>query len=179
MIISWLPDALSVLRLVLGPVIALVAAQHNWKLALAFIVVGGLTDWFDGYFASRWSIQTNHGDLMENVCDSVYSVGAIAGLVFAGVWPLLKTALILLPIWLALSAGYLSESGSRWYRFSDGITALYYLGVISVVLAVYGKLAFPGAVKYWPLWVALYVAAAFFSAWKKKARVNKWLDWGR
>ena len=96
---------------------------------------------------------------------------------FTGIWPLWNTVLILVPADLALASGYLSKPGSRWFRFADGMTALFYLGVMSLVAAVYGKFAFPGAVKYWPLWLVLYVLLAAIAAAKKKVRVMKWLNW--
>lgn len=82
-----LPNALSLLRLLLVPVFGwLLAADHDgW--ALLVLVVSGWTDYFDGYLARRWNQMTRIGQLLDPLADRLYILAALLGLALREIIP--------------------------------------------------------------------------------------------
>ena len=70
---NW-PNRLSLLRVGLVPLIVLmiiIGASWSYGVALALFLVGGLTDWADGWMARRYRIVTNFGKFMDPVADKL------------------------------------------------------------------------------------------------------------
>lgn len=69
------PNLLSVLRALAGPlVLGLITSETSWALFLALGVMGAaeLSDIFDGEIARRYGQETDLGELVDPVCDSIY-----------------------------------------------------------------------------------------------------------
>lgn len=77
-----LPNALTLLRLVAAPLIALVfvALPHPWSdgAALVLFVGAAVTDWFDGYLARRWAQVSRLGAMLDPIADKAMVVIAVA-----------------------------------------------------------------------------------------------------
>src|SRR3954470_19658291 len=75
-----LPNQLTIARLVLT-VLFVISLSMDWAYAyttaLALFVVASLTDWFDGYLARRWNLETNFGRLMDPLADKVMMAAAL------------------------------------------------------------------------------------------------------
>lgn len=82
-----LPNALSLLRLLLVPVFAwlIVAGHDGW--ALAVVMVAGWTDYFDGYLARRWNQTTRLGQLLDPAADRLYILATLLGLAWREIVP--------------------------------------------------------------------------------------------
>ena len=91
MSLSWLPNAISLLRIVLvAPTLALIAtAEFGWALAL--FVVAGFSDGLDGYLAVRNGWTSRLGALLDPAADKLLMTGLFVTLAW--------TAQI--PAWLA------------------------------------------------------------------------------
>lgn len=79
------PDALSVFRIVMVPIImALVLADgdlsHNYGIALALFVVTAFTDLFDGYIARRREATTILGAFLDTTADKMLVAGTLLAL---------------------------------------------------------------------------------------------------
>jgi len=72
-------NLLSLSRVILGILFLFVAS--NKFLALFVIIIGGLTDAFDGFFARKYG-KTKHGSLIDAGADRIFSLSIIIGLVF-------------------------------------------------------------------------------------------------
>ena len=73
---NW-PNRLSLLRVGLVPLIVLmiiIGASWSYGVALALFLVGGLTDWADGWMARRYRIVTNFGKFMDPVAGQAAGV---------------------------------------------------------------------------------------------------------
>ncbi|WP_166863980.1 CDP-alcohol phosphatidyltransferase family protein [Salinibacterium sp. ZJ70] len=85
--IVTVPNALSVLRLVLIPVFLglLGASQFGW--ALLVIVVSSLTDFVDGWIARRFDQISRLGQLLDPAVDRLFIFSTLMGLAWIGLLP--------------------------------------------------------------------------------------------
>ncbi len=92
MSLRWLPNAISLLRIILVPPILwlIVNGQFGWALALFF--VAGFSDGVDGYLAVRFDWSTRLGGLLDPAADKLLITGLFVTLAWAG----------LVPAWLAV-----------------------------------------------------------------------------
>ena len=91
MSLSWLPNAISLMRIALvAPIlILLLDGQFGWALAL--FCVAGFSDGLDGYLAMRFGWTTRLGGLLDPTADKLL----VAGLFITMAW------VDLIPVWLA------------------------------------------------------------------------------
>lgn len=86
-----IPNALSVIRLILVPVfLYLLLDRHAYGLAVAILIFGGVSDWADGKIARLMANQSSRlGELLDPLVDRIYMVVVPVGLALAGVvgWP--------------------------------------------------------------------------------------------
>lgn len=92
MSLSWLPNAISLLRIALvAPILLLILdGQFGWALALFFIA--GFSDGLDGYLAVRFSWQSRLGGLLDPAADKLLITGLFVTLAWTGD----------IPVWLAV-----------------------------------------------------------------------------
>jgi cardiolipin synthase len=86
-----LPNALTLLRLVLAPWIAWLLLQRHDALALSLFVVAAVSDLIDGMLARRWQQRTRFGAVADPLADKATGVLVVIVLTLQGS----------LPLWLA------------------------------------------------------------------------------
>jgi cardiolipin synthase len=71
--VSWLniPNALSVVRLALTPVIVLRILAIDFRAALWLLAIAGLTDALDGFVARKFALTTRIGLILDPIADKV------------------------------------------------------------------------------------------------------------
>lgn len=82
-----LPNGLTALRLLLMPLLAILIQKGEGEWALFILIIAGLTDLFDGYFARRFRQESDVGRLMDPVADKVFVCVAIIFLVARAPYP--------------------------------------------------------------------------------------------
>ena len=83
--ILTIPNMLSFFRMALIPVIVWVYCGLEMPLlALAFILLSGLTDIIDGYIARKYHLVTNFGKFMDPLADKLLVCAAMIALVEIG-----------------------------------------------------------------------------------------------
>lgn len=99
---SWnLPNALTVLRILLVPVFVVLLLAANGDDAVlriwAFVVFAGamVTDWIDGTLARRWNLITDFGKIADPIADKALMASALIGLWIVGTLPLWVPIVIL------------------------------------------------------------------------------------
>ena len=107
---SWLPNALTILRLVLVPVFLALLFAHpqdfGWRLgATVAFGVAILTDFFDGRIARRYGLISDFGKIWDPIADK-----ALTGAAFIGLSILLE-----LPWWVTIII-LIREWGITWMR---------------------------------------------------------------
>ncbi len=92
MSLSSLPNALSILRIILTvPVVMTLLNQYySWAIILFFIA--GVTDALDGWIAKRFACQSRLGSILDPMADKLLLVGSFVSLF----------AIDLLPLWLLM-----------------------------------------------------------------------------
>ncbi len=88
-----IPNALSILRLAGVPLFLwLVLGPKADGLALAVLMVSGITDWLDGYLARRLDQTSQLGQILDPVADRLYILAVVIGLAWRDI----------IPLWLAV-----------------------------------------------------------------------------
>lgn len=107
-----IPNALSLLRLLLVPVFFwLILARHDgW--ALAVLTVSGASDYLDGKLARRWAQVSRIGQLLDPAADRLYIVSTLFGLAMRDIIPWwLVAALVSRDLLLTLTIPVLARHG--------------------------------------------------------------------
>ncbi len=73
-------NVLTTVRLILTVPIVILIFEDKFTLASLLILVGGLTDWFDGNFAKRVE-SSNFGKLYDPVVDKIFSLSIFIALI--------------------------------------------------------------------------------------------------
>ena len=92
MINAQIPNAITILRLILVPVLIMLLRNGEYGYALVVFTIAGLSDGLDGYLARRYQLQSELGGFLDPVADKVLMVSAYVSLSLLG----------LLPIWVVL-----------------------------------------------------------------------------
>ena len=145
-----LPNALTVLRLAVVPVLAIVLLQDGgrddsgrWWAAVLF-VAAILTDWSDGMIARRTGTVTEFGKLADPIADKALTGMALIGLSILALLPWWVTVVILarelavtlLRVWVIRQHGVIPASrGGKLKTVAQSIAIPAYLLPLSGVLA--------------------------------------------
>lgn len=92
MSLSWLPNAISLLRIALVVPILIFILQGDFGWALALFIVAGFSDGLDGYLAVRFDWSTRLGGLLDPAADKLLITGMFITLAVAQH----------IPVWLAV-----------------------------------------------------------------------------
>ena len=96
MSLSWIPNAISTLRILLvAPVLMLIdAGEYGWALAL--FTFAGFSDGLDGYLAMRFQWQSKLGALLDPIADKLLVAGMFVMLAVVGLIPAWLTVIVIL-----------------------------------------------------------------------------------
>ena len=149
--LAQVPNALTVLRLLLIPVFAVVllAAEggHSWPAAIIF-GAAGITDQVDGFLARRWQVESQFGRVADPLADRLMIDAAVILLWLDDRLPWVALGLILVRD-VVLVAGY-RLLRPRGYELEVSL-----LGKLATWL-LYASLAFTLVTRGgtdWPLWL--------------------------
>jgi cardiolipin synthase len=87
-----LPNLITLLRLLLVPVVAVLLAEQRYAAAFVAYAVGALSDGIDGWLARRLKAESQVGVILDPVADKTFIVTVVFVLTWAA----------LLPLWLAI-----------------------------------------------------------------------------
>jgi len=82
-----LPNALTLLRFVLAPLIAWLLLQRRDELAVALFAISALSDFVDGWIARRWNQRTRFGAVADPLADKLTGLLVVAVLTLQGTLP--------------------------------------------------------------------------------------------
>ena len=92
MSLSWLPNAISLMRIGLVPPILLLMTNGQFGWALLLFALAGFSDGLDGYLAVRFDWSTRLGGLLDPTADKLLITGMFVTLAWIGQ----------IPVWLAV-----------------------------------------------------------------------------
>lgn len=81
------PNAISLVRLLLVPVFALLIVQERDVAALVVLVAAGVSDWADGVIARRFDQTSDLGRVLDPAADRLYIAAAVIGLAWRDIIP--------------------------------------------------------------------------------------------
>ncbi|MDH5455104.1 MAG: CDP-alcohol phosphatidyltransferase family protein [Gammaproteobacteria bacterium] len=96
MTLSWLPNAISLLRIALVAPILLLILQGDFGWALALFVIAGFSDGLDGYLAVRFGWTTRLGGLLDPAADKLLITGMFITLAVTQHIPVWLAAIVIL-----------------------------------------------------------------------------------
>lgn len=132
------PNALSLLRLLIVPFFAWTFLTGHTLIATALLVVSGLSDLFDGIIARRFNQVTELGKMLDPLADKVTQgvVAVCLGIRFPIVLPVLLIFVIKELAMLVCATILLKRkkrpSAAMWYGKAG--TAMFYISVAAIVL---------------------------------------------
>jgi cardiolipin synthase len=107
-----LPNALSMLRLVLVPVFFWLILTRRDGAALLVLVLSGISDYLDGALARRWGQVSRLGQLLDPAADRLYILTTLLGLGWRDIVPWwLVVAIIGRDVLLAFAIPVLASRG--------------------------------------------------------------------
>ena len=149
--LAQLPNALTVLRLVLIPAFVVVYLRaddgSSWAAGLIFFVAGA-TDQLDGFLARRWRVESRFGRLADPLADRLMIDAAVILLAYEGKLPWLAAAVI-------VARDALLVGGYKLLMPPDYELSVSRLGKIATWLLYLsvGLLVVVGQDTEWPLWL--------------------------
>lgn len=96
MSLKWIPNAISLLRIVLVVPVLLLILNGYFGIALLLFLIAGFSDGLDGYLAHRLNSQTRLGALLDPVADKLLVAGLFLTLTYIGMIPVWLTSIVIL-----------------------------------------------------------------------------------
>lgn len=90
-----LPNAICVVRILLIAPIVLLILGGDYRLALAVVVIAGVSDGVDGFLAKTFGWQSRLGGLLDPVADKLLLICIFVTLTWMGLIPLWLTVVVL------------------------------------------------------------------------------------
>ena len=131
------PNALSLVRLALIPIFAVLYLHDHPGWALVTLLLSGLTDMVDGFVARRFNQITEIGKLLDPVADKVTQLAVLICLAvrYHGLIPLMLICLVKETLQsiggMLMLSRYDAVRGSRW--FGKLSTFAFYIAMLMVV----------------------------------------------
>ena len=137
-LITWgfIINGLSIFRIFLGLPIIIALTNGNNNIFVLLLIIGGFTDFFDGYLARKYNQQTILGAKLDPLADKILLLGPMVWLVHENLIPLWA-------IWLIISRELLITSW-RSDKDTGGPASIYgkyktALQFISIILLLWPK----------------------------------------
>jgi cardiolipin synthase len=96
MSLKWIPNAICVVRVLLVFPLIFALLQQQFRLALALVVIAGVSDGVDGFLAKRFDWRTRLGSLLDPAADKFLVTSVFIALTYLGLVPLGLTVIVLL-----------------------------------------------------------------------------------
>ena len=93
---SWLPNAISIMRIALVAPILWLIVQGRFDLALILFFIAGLSDGLDGFLAKQFNWHTRIGALLDPIADKLLIAGSFITLAYTGHAPVWLAAVVVL-----------------------------------------------------------------------------------
>ena len=95
MVLRHLPNALTFIRLLASPFLLWLLLQSRFREALGLVLLGALTDWFDGFAARRLNVSGKIGAVFDPLADKAMLVTLFIALAIIKLIPAWLLALVI------------------------------------------------------------------------------------
>lgn len=158
-----LPHLLTASRLLASPVIVWLLVERRFKLALAVVLLAGVTDWLDGYAARRLGVSGKFGVVLDPLADKVMLVTVFLTLGFIHLIPAWMILVVVVRDLVIVVGALLLRIYRNIQKFRpslSGKVSTFFQVMLVLLVLVYA--AYPLTLLYWLAETAL-VLAAFFT----------------
>jgi phosphatidylglycerophosphate synthase len=148
----------------------LAAANQEWDLALFLLLLALCTDFLDGLAAKKLNAKTRLGAILDPLTDFLLAAAGVAGLVFAGLFPLWGGLVMLAPSLLIGYVKFFLPEKSNIRMILPMFSVIYLFGTWIFVSWAYASQAWG-----WSWWLipATFVLVTVLLL-KKRHRVREW-----
>ncbi len=131
--LKHVPNALTILRFILIPVILYFIFTGNYLLGFVFFTISGITDILDGGLARKYHLISTFGKLMDPLADKLTQISVLATLVITNIIPIwILIIVILKELVMIIGASFLYGKDvvvySKWY--GKLATVLFYVAIV-------------------------------------------------
>jgi cardiolipin synthase len=170
---AFLPNMISLARLILVPISVEMIAAQRWPEALAIFVIAGISDGLDGWIARRFDLRTELGAYLDAIADKALLICDYVTLAIVGILPMALALLVVTRDLMIIGAVVLSwlldrpmEIKPLWISKANTFAQI---GFVALLLA---SLAFGWGEGVWfspGLWIVAALTlgslAAYFKRW--------------
>lgn len=78
--IYTIPNALTLIRIILSPFIGVCIINHSFQAGLTLLIIAGITDALDGWIARKWNMTTAIGSVLDPAADKILMTCLVASL---------------------------------------------------------------------------------------------------
>lgn len=165
MLLTMVPNIISVSRVLLMPVIIFLIAQASipsFLTALILFTLAALTDFWDGLLARRLGVSSKFGAFLDPLADKILVLGVLAAFVYNNILPLgLFLIFAMRDIFLTALRSIVAAAGVRWQT-----SQLAKWKTFLQLLVLYGGFAVIGArVKFFAVPAPLMQNLFLFMVW--------------
>ena len=82
------PNALSIIRIILTVPIVIALLKEHYLLTMLLFLVAGITDALDGWIAKQFSLQSRLGSILDPMADKILLTCSFIALYWVGIMPL-------------------------------------------------------------------------------------------
>ena len=94
-LVANIPNILTISRLFLTFPLIIFLELNKTNLVFTLIIIGGITDYFDGYFARKLNLKTKFGAIIDPLTDKIFLLIPLLWLCKMGTIPFWSLAIIL------------------------------------------------------------------------------------
>lgn len=137
--IKYLPNYLTILRLILVPIIFTLVLTEKYLAAFVFFLIANITDILDGQIARKYNLITDWGKLMDPLADKITQISTISALIIKGIIPfwilivLTTKELIMISVGFTLYQNKVMTVHSKWY--GKLATILFFVAIVFSLLS--------------------------------------------
>lgn len=158
--LKHVPNALTIIRFLLIPIIVISIFNGDYIIAFIFFTVSGITDIADGFIARKFNLISNFGKLMDPLADKLTQIATIASLTLKDIIPIWILAIVLLKELIMIAgASFLYGKDvvvySKWY--GKLATVLFYVAIVcSLLINQFNLPAIWSNLDLWLFYLALF-----------------------
>ncbi len=135
--LKYIPNTLTIIRLLLIPFIVINILTGNYIPAFVFFTISGITDILDGFIARKYNVVSSIGKLLDPLADKLTQIFTLTSLAFTKIIPIWILIIVLIKEFtMIIGASFLYGKDvvvySKWY--GKLATVLFFFAIILSLL---------------------------------------------
>ena len=166
--IANIPNILTISRLFLTFPLIIFLEINKTKFVFALIILGGITDYFDGYFARKLNLKTKFGAIIDPLADKIFLLIPLFWLTKIDTIPFWSVAIILFREFIISSLRTITKDGLPASQLGKYKTFFFFIASVIFFLPFSKDLLFGlGLISYWLGFILTLITFADYLRFKK------------